>query len=392
MDQADSSLRPHRPQASSPVSRYRRVAGPAGPRGAVASWAAMKSASLTSAGCAGCLEMTQPSGRFHRCTCLWPSPVLAGSTRSRSVRCRFHTCRPVYRGFARIAVTVRSVHAAPVRCGFRLGSAADGHGIPASFRARVIRAALCPASRWANIHAHHRCRRRVRLEPVRPPAPCGVRLVRVRPGVGQPVPVRRAAAQVPALLSGLGRHRGPDPDPGPGDLPLGLTAPAPASSARGPLCQSTRPPASGIHSCDAVMLEQRCHRGVLAAVERPLVLPDHDRVPAPVRVSQRRHQGRGLRTPCPRQRPALPYVEELRHDHTVPGHQRGRLVKLTRLRCHRILPVLRRHAPVEREPRTCLVRLCCLAAALLRPGRQHITTGICTRTGRRGNLSHLRRP
>jgi hypothetical protein len=52
---------------------------------------------------------------------------------------------------ARIAATVRSVHLAPVRRGFRAGSAADGHGIPALFRARVIRAALCPASRCANI-------------------------------------------------------------------------------------------------------------------------------------------------------------------------------------------------------------------------------------------------
>ena len=40
-------------------------------------------------------EITHPAGRFHRCTWRWPSPVLAGSTRSRSVRCRFHTCRPV---------------------------------------------------------------------------------------------------------------------------------------------------------------------------------------------------------------------------------------------------------------------------------------------------------
>jgi hypothetical protein len=46
-----------------------------------------------------------------------------------------------------------AAQAVPVRCGFRLGSAADGHGIPASFKARVIRATLCPASRWANIHA-----------------------------------------------------------------------------------------------------------------------------------------------------------------------------------------------------------------------------------------------
>jgi hypothetical protein len=68
--------------------------------------------------------MTQPSGRFHRWICLCPSPVLAGSTRSRSVRCRFHTCRPIYRGFARIDATVRNVHAVPgpVRIPGRVGS------------------------------------------------------------------------------------------------------------------------------------------------------------------------------------------------------------------------------------------------------------------------------
>ena len=49
-------------------------------------------------------------------------------------------------------MTVRSVHPAPVRCGLRPGSAADGQGMPASFSARAIRATECPASRWANIH------------------------------------------------------------------------------------------------------------------------------------------------------------------------------------------------------------------------------------------------
>jgi hypothetical protein len=44
-----------------------------------------------------------------------------------------------------MAATVRRVHAATVRRGFRPGSDADGHGTPASFRARVILAALCPA-------------------------------------------------------------------------------------------------------------------------------------------------------------------------------------------------------------------------------------------------------
>ena len=56
---------------------------------------AMKPASLTSAGCAGRFDITQPSGRFHRCTGRGPSPVFAGSTRSLSVRCRFQACRPV---------------------------------------------------------------------------------------------------------------------------------------------------------------------------------------------------------------------------------------------------------------------------------------------------------
>jgi hypothetical protein len=61
---------------------------------------------------------------------------LAGSARSKSVRCRFHTCRPAYRGFANMAATVRSVHPPPVRCGLRPGCAADGHGTTASFSAR----------------------------------------------------------------------------------------------------------------------------------------------------------------------------------------------------------------------------------------------------------------
>ena len=58
----------------------------------------------------------------------------------------------MYRGLAKIVATVRSVHAVPDPCGFRSGSTADGHGMPASFMARVIRAVLCPASRCAKIH------------------------------------------------------------------------------------------------------------------------------------------------------------------------------------------------------------------------------------------------
>jgi hypothetical protein len=88
------------------------------------------------------------------------------------------------------------------------------------------------------------------------------------------------------------------------------------------------------------MLEQRCHQRVLAAVERPLVLADHDRVEPAVRVGHRSQQGGGLRAARPRQHPALPGVEELRGDPPVPGHQRRRLAELPRSRGDRVLVIL----------------------------------------------------
>ena len=174
--------------------------------------------------------------------------MLAGSARSKSVRCRFHTCRPVYRGFARIAATVRSVHAAPVRCGFRPGSAADGHGTPASFSARVIRAALCPASRCANIHVttgavagsgSRRCARRPHAAcalfgcgPASPSRyPYGGRPPRYRPCslVWAAIAVRtRIRVRVISRLD---------------DSPSASMVCSWSSA-----CQSTRPPTSGIHS------------------------------------------------------------------------------------------------------------------------------------------------
>ena len=110
------------------------------------------------------------------------------------------------------------------------------------------------------------------------------------------------------------------------------------------------------------MLEQRRHRGVLAAVEGPLVLADHDRVPAAVRVGQRGGQGRGLRAPRPGQRPAVADIEELGHDPPVPGHQRGGLVPLPRPRRHRVLPVLGRDPPVKRETQAAAAMAGCPAA------------------------------
>jgi hypothetical protein len=99
-----------------------------------------------------------------------------------------------------------------------------------------------------------------------------------------------------------------------------------------------------------VMLEQWRHRRVLAAVERPLVLPDHDRVPPPVRIRELSDQGGGLRAAGPRQLPGLPHVEEIRHDLPVAADQRLGLLPLPCPRRHRILPVLGRDPPVEHEP------------------------------------------
>ena len=296
--------------------------------------------------------MTHPSGRFHRCTCLCPRLTSAGSARSLSVRCRFHTWCPVYRGFCRMVVTVPSVHPVPGRCVFRPGSEADGHGTSASFSARAIRATEWPARRWAKTHrttcavsgsGFSLCARR---------PPGGVRLVRVRPGVPQAVPVGRPAAEVAALLPGLGGHRGPHPDARPGHLPL-RRQPQPGHRPLVMLRGEVDLPARLRHpQLDAVVLQQRRDHRVLAAVERPLVLPDRHRVPLPVRVSQRRNDHSGLRAAAPRHRPALPHIAELNHDPPVAADQRLGLLPLSAQRRHRVLPVLGRHPPVEREPQT----------------------------------------
>jgi len=125
------------------------------------------------------------------------------------------------------------------------------------------------------------------------------------------------------------------------------------------------------------------HRCILAAVEGPLIFPDHDRVPAPVRVGQLGDQGGGLRAPRPGQRPAVPDVEELGHDLPVPGHQRPGLFSLPRPRGHRILVILGRHPPVEREPLPPTPRLPGPAApGALRPRRQRTppTSGTAPRS------------
>ena len=370
MDQADSSRRPHRPQASSPASRYRRTACPAGPRGAAVSWAAMKSASLTSAACGGMpgddpafgqvppLHLPVPQGAVSRVGQVevgaLPVPHLptgvAGVRQYRGDGAQRPRCARAVRVPARVCCG-RARHPGIVQR-------------PGDPRGAV------PGQPLREHPRDDRRGRRVGFEAVRAPAPRGVRLVRVRPRITEPVPVRRTPAQVPALLPGLGGHRGPDPDPGPGDLPLGRQA----EREHGLLVVlgvPVHPPADLRHpQRDAVVLEQRRHRRVLTAVERPLVLPDHDRVPPAIRVCELRDQGGGLRAPRPRQHPALPRVEELRRDHPAPGYEHHRLLQLPGPRRHRVLPVLGRDPPVERESQAApAAHLTSAAGQALRPRR-----------------------
>ena len=111
----------------------------------------------------------------------------------------------------------------------------------------------------------------IRFQPVRPPPPRGVGLcsgaARRRRAGSRRAGGRRGAA----LLAGLGGHRGTDP--GAGDLPLGLITQRQHGLLvilRGDVDPA---PDLGHPQLNAVVVKQRCHRGVLAAAEGPLVRP-----------------------------------------------------------------------------------------------------------------------
>jgi hypothetical protein len=93
---------------------------------------------------------------------LWPSVTSAGSAGSVSVRCRFHTCRPVYRGLARIEGTAPSVHAVPGRCGLRPGLPLTGTGLRRrSALGRSASSSARPAAARTAISLRARCPGRV---------------------------------------------------------------------------------------------------------------------------------------------------------------------------------------------------------------------------------------
>jgi hypothetical protein len=78
-------------------------------------WNARNVASSTSGRCVSCSETSHSSAGFHR-TAPEPRPLARPPEPCPSVLCRFHTCRPVYRGFSRIIATIRTIHRSPERC------------------------------------------------------------------------------------------------------------------------------------------------------------------------------------------------------------------------------------------------------------------------------------
>jgi hypothetical protein len=86
---------------------------------------------------------------LHR---LVPEGHVGGSASSVAVRCRFHTCRPVYRGFSRIVVTEPACLPAPPRPG-------SGRRFSGPRRSqRLVQAVIVQGTRARQIPGHSRSR------------------------------------------------------------------------------------------------------------------------------------------------------------------------------------------------------------------------------------------
>jgi hypothetical protein len=141
---------------------------------------------------------------------------------------------------------------------------------------------------------HMRRGLRVRFEAVQTPTPAGVEGVRVWAGVDEAVAVRWAAAQMSALVAGLGPHRGDDAEPCAEDLAFGLDSQQHHQRHMGRVVDVDRAVEFGQPQLHAVTFEDRRHLQELLAVEGAFVLADHDRVELAVRVSDRCQEGGGV--------------------------------------------------------------------------------------------------
>jgi hypothetical protein len=178
----------------------------------------------------------------------------------------------------------------------------------------------------------------------------GLLRVRVRAGVGEPVAVRRPPAEEPSLRRRLGAHGRPDAGLDPHPLALRHSAEEHHHEIVRLGARVDGAADLGHPQLDAVVGEHREREPELVAVEGALRFADDDRIEAPVRSSQCGQQSSGLGPALPRQRPALPDVEELGDDLAAGRLDEGEAaVELPLLRRLRILLVLGAHPAVEGE-------------------------------------------
>jgi hypothetical protein len=149
---------------------------------------------------------------------------------------------------------------------------------------------------------------------MQPLAVGGLGRVGMRPGVDQPVSVRRAAAKEAAFELGLRGHRGADPDLDPVALSFGDPAEHGHDQVVRLVVRVDRPADLGHPQRHAVVRENREGIAELIAVERPLRLPHDYGLEAAAGVGQGREERGRLRPSLRRDRAGLVDVKELGDD------------------------------------------------------------------------------
>nr|WP_229697246.1 hypothetical protein [Streptomyces lasiicapitis] len=196
---------------------------------------------------------------------------------------------------------------------------------------------------------HHGAGGRVDLQAVGAAALGGLGRVRVRTGVREAVAVGRAAAQEPALQSGLGGHRGADAQFD--AAAFGLAHPA---EHRHHQVMGFRFGVDGAADLrhpqlHAVVHEEGVGQAVLVAVEGALRLADDHRVEVPGGVGECGEQICGAGAAFPGDRAGLADVEVLGHHRPVCLGERCGAGQLPRPGGGRVLLVLGGDPAVERE-------------------------------------------
>ncbi len=199
---------------------------------------------------------------------------------------------------------------------------------------------------------HHQRVHRMRNQPPKALAVGRLGGVGVRPGVEQLVPIGWAPAEVAAFGRGDRGHGRADPDLDPVPLSLGQPPEDPHDHVVGFVGRVDRPADLGNPQRHIEVLKQREGQRVLVAVEGTVRFPHDNRIEVACWVLELLDQRRGVRTASPGNRSGLVHVEEFGGDRAAFGFdERPGPAKLPGTRGRRVLVVLGRDAPIEREPK-----------------------------------------